>query len=508
MATKASALDRLILSVAPRWGASRIRARAIAETLARHYEAASSGRRTGGWARASSDANSAAGPALATLRAHSRDLVRNNAWARNALRVISTNTVGWGIQPKALDNAKKAGALWKAWGETTDCDASGRLNFYGIQALAMRTIAESGEVLIRKRWRRPEDELSIPIQLQVLEPDYLDTTRDGMRGQQGGPIIHGVEFDAIGRRVAYWLFASHPGASNFTTPESHRVPADQILHVFREERPGQVRGVSWFAPVIVNLKDFDEYEDASLLKQKIAACFAAFVTDADGSGVAIGEQDAANALVETLEPGLVSYLTPGKDVKFASPPSSGEDGFSVRTLRRIAAGLGVTYEDLTGDYSLVNYSSGRMGWLRHWNSVEDWRWNMLVPQLCDGAWAWAMEAAWVTGLIPTQPRAEWTPPPKPMLDPDKEGLAATKRIRSGIATLPEVLREQGKDPDAHLAEIAESNKKLDDLGIILDSDPRAVTQSGQIQQQPQAEEEPPEDAMPEPKDEGEEKPEA
>ena len=486
MATfETNALDRMLLQLAPGWALSRIRSRAIAQTVARHFEEAQPGRRTTNWTRSAADANAANRPALTILRAHARDLIRNNSWARKAQRTISNNTVGWGIRPKALGKeAAAAGALWKSWGETTECDADRRLTFYGIQALAMKTIAEAGELLIRRRPRRVEDGLTIPMQLQVLEPDFIDGLKDGIQGPAGGPTIQGVEFDKLGRRVAYWLFDQHPGSQRLWSIVSKRVPAEDILHVYYVERAGQVRGVSWYAPAIVNLKDFDEYEDATLMRQKIAALFAAFVTDVDGAGApGLGAAPTSDEdpLQETLEPGLISYLPPGKNVTFANPPLTTDDGFSTRTLRRIAAGIGVTYEDMTGDYSQVNFSSARMARLSHWANVHDWRWNMLVPQLCDVVWRWAMEAAALAGQIEQPMPAQWTPPPMPMIEPDKEGLALARLVRTGAMTHDEMVREQGDDPEAHWAEYSACLKKLDDLGIVLDSDVRKVSQAGLTQ---------------------------
>jgi lambda family phage portal protein len=486
---KAPAFDRFLLNVAPGWALSRSRSRAMAQAFARHYDAASSGRRTSNWPQSGADANQANAPALSKLRAVARDLRRNNPWARRGLQVIPNNTVGWGIVAKPDGDAPGFLDAWNRWADTTACDAEGRLTFYGMQRQIMEAVAGDGEILIRRRWRRPEDGFDLPFQLQVLEADYLDTTRDNETGLAGGPIIQGVEYDKIGRRAAYWLYEAHPG-SRFAAPKSYRYAASEVAHVFRADRPGQVRGVSWLAPVIVRLREFDEYEDATIMRHKIAALFAAFVTDPQGDPAlsATGEVTTGTngEPVETLEPGMIKYLAPGQTVEFGQPPVAQDGGFSERALRSIASGLGVTYEDLTGDYSRVNYSSGRLGWLAHWANVEDWRWNMLVPQFCDRVWGWAIEAAVVAGLMSSGDAlpATWTPPARPMIDPDKEGLAAMRRIRSGIATLPEVIREQGKDPDAHLAEIAAANKKLDALGIVLDSDPRNVTQAGQLQAAP------------------------
>jgi lambda family phage portal protein len=475
-------LDRFIMLIAPSWGRSRVMAR----VMARHFEAASVGRRTDGWSRTTTDANRAAGGvALSRLRAQARDLVRNNPWAERGLRRIVTNTVGWGIKPKAKGrNAKKIAELWKRWAETTQCDATGRLTMYGLQKLVMRTIVESGEVLILRRLRRLEDGLAIPLQLQILEPDHLDTGKDGIRTAQGGKIVQGVELNAYGQRVAYWLFDEHPGGGDQVSI-SRRVSADQVLHVFEQRRPGQVRGTSWFAPVDVRLHDFDEFEDATLMKQKIAACMAAFVTDQDGTASALGEGSTSTSgqPIDSLEPGMIVNLPAGKQVEIASPPAATDhQSFSATALRGVAAGLGVTYEDLTGDYSQVNYSSARMARIASNADVQDWRWNMLIPQFCVPAWDWMVDALVLAGQVAVvDAPATWTPAPLPMLDPGKEGEATKQAVRMGQMTLSEAIREQGLDPDEHLKEYAEDMKQLDKLGIVLDSDPRRTDSGGKRQ---------------------------
>jgi capsid protein len=127
--------------------------------------------------------------------------------------VIANNTVGWGIVPKAIGGIpEKALRLWKAWADTTECDSEGRHTFAGIQALCMRSVSVDGEILIRRRYRRPTDDLTLPLQLQVLEADFLDHAKQSLDSQAGGPIIQGVEFDLLGRRAAYWLFEQHPGS--------------------------------------------------------------------------------------------------------------------------------------------------------------------------------------------------------------------------------------------------------------------------------------------------------
>lgn len=480
--------DRFLLGLAPNWGLNRLKSRAAI----RNYEAAGTGRRTSGWSRSSTDANAANATSIPVLRELSRDLRRNNGWAKRAIQVISAKTVGgWGIAATATSKNENLNAqamdLWRAWAETKRCDFDGRLTFAGIQRLVMDTIVESGEALIIKESASGDDGLPVPIRIRVVEPDFLDTTRQS-ETKDGHTISQGIEFDGRGRRVAYYLYRQHPGAVGLAGfarlgLQSIRVPAEDVIHIYQVDRPGQMRGVPWLCAAISKLNDFDDYDDARLMQAKVAACFGAFVTDVDPASGALGEQDEDDANLETLEPGHIAYLPPGKEVSFASPPSVSDHGsFSQTQLRRIAASMGgITYEEMTGDYSQVNFSSARMAQIAHQPVIHGWRWEMLIPQLCDGVWLWVMELAKSTKGWPEVPGAKWNPPPMPMINPEKEGLAYQRLMRNGVQTLPDVIRERGEDPVRHLLEISESNKQLDALGIILDSDPRKTSLAGGIQ---------------------------
>jgi lambda family phage portal protein len=489
-------LDRAALKWAPSWQLRRLKSRITAEVAMRHYEGAATGRRTQGWQRSSADAAQATGPFLARLRENVRDLVRNNPYAESALSTIADHTVGWGIVAKPRKPNKRAADVWREWAETTACDADGRHDIYGLQKLVMRAVVADGEVLVRRRLRRPEDGLPIPMQLQVLEADFLDTSKDTLTPNNGGRrIVQGVEYDALGKRAAYWLFKEHPGSS-FATTESVAVPAENILHIFEPDRPGQVRGVSWFAAVLLLLKDLDEFEDATLVKQKIAACLSVLTTDVDGTAPPLGSTDTtADPQIDSLEPGWIGNLPPGREVTVVNPPTVREYPDYVKTrLRAVATGLGVSYEDLTGDYGDMPFSAARMSRIRHWSRVEDWRWRLLIPQFCDPVWAWSMAIAGIFGAGEVGP-AEWTAPPAPMIDPVNEGLAYQRNVRAGIMSLSEALRERGRDPQQVFEEMASDNKTLDKLGLILDSDPRQMTQAGQLQgkalpKEPKAEKEP------------------
>lgn len=464
-------LDKLISWINPEAGLKRERNR-VAMDMLRSYEAATTSRRTSNWRATGADANAEALPALNTLRNRSRDQVRNNVYARQTVRSISANTIGTGIKPTPVDVSRAAEKrllkAWNEWAGTRACDFDGLLNFYGIQRLAMRTVVESGECLIL---RRKTNDPIMPTQIQVLEPDFIDSLKNVTRTKDGGKIIQGVEFDAKGKRLGYWLYGNHPGAAEGYLINSEFHKDADVCHVYFVERPGQFRGLPWMVASMIRMKDFDDYEDAELVRQKIAACFTVFVQDNNPDATMSSTADVE--LASRVEPGIIEMLPPGKQVSFAQPPSTnGYESYSRKILQGIAAGTGITYEMMTGDLSNVNFSSGRMGWLEFQRNVTDWQENMLVPMLCDKVWGWFIEAAVIVGKAKPGITASWTPPRREMIDPVKETDAMSKQVRNGFITYSEAVRQLGYDPDDVMDEMQSDFTKLDEKNIILDSDPR------------------------------------
>ncbi len=482
-------LDTTIGWVSPRAGLRRARARTALQILDRHapgrraYEGAKVGRRTDGWVAAGSDANAEIGPARARLAARARDLVRNNAYAAKAVRGIAANVVGDGIVPRANAQADEA---WARWAD--EADADGTTNLYGLQTLIVRALVESGEALVLRRPQGPRSEMAIPLKLQVIEGDYLDTSKDVVRVDgTGGWIDQGIEYDARGNRLAYHLFRRHPGSAIAfgRSFDSRRVPADEVLHIFDPQRAGQGRGASWFAPAISKLRDLDDYDEAELVRKKIEACFVAFVFgDEDGTTLAPSEEDAEGKRLESFEPGMIEYLQGGKNVQFGEPKANGGYAEYMRVqLHAIAAALDLTYEVMTGDLSQVNFSSARMGLLEFRRRVRQIQTQILVPQLLLPVWQWWSEMAQVAGAVRGTGRIPvvWTFPRFESVQPLQDAQEEFMRLRNGTITLPEAVAQRGYDFADVVAEIAEAHKALDKAKIILDSDPRKVAKSGALQ---------------------------
>jgi len=465
-------IDRLLYVIAPNQALKREQAR----RALRAYDAASKGtRRTSSWAARGTSQNAEVYAAAQILRDRSRELSRNNPFVKRAVQSMSNNVVGTGIRAKINSKNKrqkdKVYQDWTAWFDSTACDNDSRKNGYGIQKMVMRAVIESGDCLIVKKWDKSR---SVPLKLQVLEIDYLDTTKNslirGTGNQDGSYDFMGIRFNSKGDRIGYWLFDNHPGdPMNVGQVNSKFISADSVIHVFEQLRPGQQLGVPFGVSSFLRVRDMDEYQDAQVVKQKVAACYSAFVST---------ESDPANGddvdEFERMEPGIIQHLRPGESVTFGNPPSVENFGeFSRTILQSIAAGFGTTYENLTGDLNNVNFSSGRMGWIEHHRNIEDWQYNVIIPQLCQKIWDWFLEGYELAqGGGRPNVTATWVPPRREMIDPVKEIKALGDAVRMGFMSPQDAILEQGRDPEEVLAEFKMWNDKLDSMGIVLASDPR------------------------------------
>jgi len=493
-------LDEAIGFFSPKAKMKRLQFKFASNVIKRKYEGATVGRRTDGWKTHTTDANAEILSALSKLRDRSRDMVRNNPWAARGLQVITANVVGKGIQTQIrVDGSGAKGReirlndMWKAWASTTACDFEGKHDLKGLQRLVMRSVAEGGEVVVRLRKVKRQAVRGFevpPVQLQVLESDFIDSQRLSGTLKNGNTILHGIEFDKMtGKKIAYHLFKTHPGSFDVTTLssafETVSIPIDEIAHIYRVDRPGQLRGVPWMAPIMIRLRDLDEFEDAELVRQKVASMFCAFVKDLEGVDDSLTEEEQAEALGEKMEPGLIEILPPGKDVKLASPPSKeGYASYVNAMLHSISAGLGITYESLTGDLSQTNFSSARMGKIEMNRNIDTWQHQIMIPQFLNPAFSWFLSGAELIGQNTKGARAIWTPPARQLVDPTKEIPALKNAVRSGFMTLSEVIRQNGQDPKTHFEEMQKDNEQIDSLDLILDSDPRKTDGSGKSIEEP------------------------
>lgn len=409
--------------------------------FSRNYEAGSLSPRLQNWNVPNTSPNSSITKSLTIVRNRSRQMVRDNPYAVRAVQVIVSNTIGSGIMPRwANDDATKK--KWELWQE--DCDVEGRLDFVALQTLAFKTVVVSGECLI----------LKVGDRVQVVECDHIDEQKTGRNKDK--TTIRGIEFDAAGRRTGYWILPNHPSDSDAPMLSSVYYPAENVLHLFRVDRPGQVRGMPWAAPILIRAKDFDGFEDAFLLRQRLSNCFAGFIYDDSPDA----EMDENAILPETLEPGTLPILPPGKRIEFTSPPPpAGYSEYIKDNLKSQAVGWGITYEAMTGDLSEVNYSSGRMGRLEMMRNVRQWQ-DLVIQQLCKPLLKWL-----------NLPAATWTVPRNEIVDPSKELLPIRDAIRAGLLPPLTAIQQLGYSPTQVFDEWKEFLELQKQSGALLDSNP-------------------------------------
>lgn len=450
-------------------------------------------RRLAGWAPSRDHINTLIAASGATTTARARFLHRNNAYANGAVECFAANVVGPGIEPSwlpaqnAAERKRAVAELWQSW--TDDADAEGLTDFQGLQRRIARELFVAGECFIRVRPRRPEDGLSVPLQLQMLPSEMLDLhyTVDAATGNR---IRQGVEFDAIGRRVAYHFWRAHPGDSTDGTlaGERVRVGADQVLHVFDPQEAGQVRGLSRLTPAILPLWTLDSYDDAEMERKKTAALFSVFIhrPDADGTLFDKAAEDAAAsgagiAKVE-LQPGLAQVLFPGEDIKVAAPADVGNsyDVFQYRSLTRICAGLGLPYMGVTGDLTRANYANQRAALIEARRRLEAIQHGVVIYQFCRPIWQRWMRAAVVSGALdlpgyaenpPAFHRVRWIPPRWEWVDPLKDRQAEVVAVNAGFKARSQVIEAEGFDPAEVDQRIADDKARADALGLSFGASP-------------------------------------
>ena len=489
-----NALDRAIAWLSPHAGARRAQAR----LALRQYDAAMSGPRRQGFGGRASSANSEIGGALRTLRDRARAMVRNTAHGHAIVDVMVRHVVGAGITPiwnTGSDRTdRQVGLLWEEW--TTRCDIEGELDFYAAQALWVRSMVESGESLMRFVDQGYTADPRTPLRLQLLEGDHIDGSRDGMVERERCRL--GIALGEWSQRQAYWLFDQHPGeqvaswtAAGYT---SRRVPRDQIVHLYRPLRIGQLRGVTWLAPVLMSARDLAELMQNTLVKTGVEAAFAGFIIDQGGGPVNLG---AASSASETdgeqemmPEPGMLMRLR-GQDIKFAEPKTSTQfESISIATLQAMAAGTGHTYDQLTGDLRQANYSSLRAGKIEHRRLVEQVQWHDIIPRL-DRIADRFVDRCILAGTL--RPRADgyrrdWVPPANEPIDPLKDLEADIGAVRAGRMSPQEFITAWGRDWKKVLADTQAFWAAADQSGVVLDIDPRRPANGagvpGQLKQYP------------------------
>lgn len=427
----------------------------------RSLDFAAGGRRTKGFgATPSIQADILAGRESGARR--TRYAAYNQPLIASAVKVFVGDAIGCGIKavPQTGDDALDAviAAAHEAW--TDRADFMGSTSLYGMQATLANRYFVDGE-----GW------LHLPIDDDELKLRLLDSAQiDNALSRElpgGGYIVAGVELDTRGKIVAYHVFKDYlPGLPLLRGLETSRIPAEDILHLFQVDAAGQVRGLSPLAPVMLRAGELDALNDAQLVRQKIGALLAGFVTDADGAlldGGAAGEP--------SLEPGTLQRLRPGESVTFSDPPQIGaESNAHIKSvIREIGAGCGIPSFLIDHDMGEVNFSSARVAIVEHRRRIEAFQ-DHFAFQILRPIYRRWLSIEILSGRISAplteqtlrckfiSPKAEW-------LQPDKDVAAEAQAIAAGLMSRKEAVAARGWNVADIDAEIAADRAREQALGI-------------------------------------------
>ncbi|KQV51351.1 phage portal protein [Duganella sp. Root336D2] len=496
------------------WNAKRSAARATlanAKERKRQYAGAAMGRSASDWNVLNTSADSEIITSLRTLRARSRELCRDNEYAKAAKRIIVNNVIGTGVGMQAQVSTagkKLIGRINQAiedeytdWSDKDTCDPAGKLHFPDMERLILGSLVENGEVLVRKI-RRPFGRGRIPYALELIEADRLVDQWSVARAGNGNQIRMGVEQDEWGRPVAYWLYPTHPGDyqfSAFVESALIRVPADDMFHLFIPDRVGQTRGVPWFHAIIKRLRNMAGYEEAEIVAARAAASIVGIIQTPDElvpdseSFVGEGEAGAHQGPTLSMEPGTFQQLGPGETFTGFNPsrPNQAMDPFMRFMLRAFATGVGVSYASVSADYSQSNYSSSRLALLDErdcWRALQGW----FIRAFRQEVHRDFMNASVLAGALSFPDyfsnqrkycAVRFKPRGWSWIDPTKEVTAYRTAVRAGFMTVSDVIALTSEHADAEdvFNERAAELEMMAEKGLVFDTDPGQTDQKGAAQ---------------------------
>lgn len=454
-----------------------------------------------------------------TLRQRGRMLYMASPVATSAINTNRTKIVGTGLTLKSTINRDVLGlsaeatkdwqrateAEFEMWaGKKENCDATGTNNFYGLQQLALKSWLMSGDCLpLFKRYGLTSTN-PYTLRLHLIEADRVSTPinyglfaslniTEGRNPNNGNRIYDGVEIDAEGKIVAYYIRNTYPYQITAEKTVWTRVEAygsktglPNILHVMDSERPDQYRGVSYLAPVIEPLLQLRRYTESELMAALIQSFFTAWIkTETDPAQLPINEVGSGYPEDEVshdpneyeMGPGQVTHLGPNESIEFGNPniPTAGFDTFTKTICKLVGAALELPYDVLIKEYN-ASYSASRAALMEAWEAFKMRR-EWFTADFCQPTYeVWLAEAV-ATGRIKapgffTDPRiraawcgARWIGPVQGQLDPTKEVKADILAVDHGFKTHEQVTREYGGgDWEENVEQLAQELAELKAAG--------------------------------------------
>jgi len=402
---------------------------------------------------------------------------RNNANIASGINSMVANIVGTGIAPRSKHPDQKTRErlhdLWRKFNSTAGVNDE---TFDAVTALAVRQVIEVGESFIQFV---DDPNKTIPFSLVQIDPAQVQKNF-AYNQPPGNMIRESIEFSPIGRVVAYHVIPVNPNDNFLPISPSYtpiRVPEPDMVHVFKQLVPNQIRGLSGLSPVLSRVAELDSYQDAALSLAKTSSLYCGHViTNNDNAeDLAPGQAPDSDGGVDlSLEAGTISAAPPGTEVKFTDPPKDPNYIPYVKShLEAIASGMGTSYAAVSGDYTGVNYSTQRAAMVETRRYWEQFQHHVLVPRLCSKVWARFCKSCAMAGLIGPEffsnpepfLNVEWLPAKFDFVDPVKDAQSEILMINAGLKARSMTVAELGYSCEELDATIAADDARAKELGL-------------------------------------------
>jgi len=456
----------------------------------RTYAAARGGRLFSDFIGSSNSADSELRYTLEVMRNRSRELVRDNEFARRYMNLLKTNIVGdqgFQLQIKArnADGTLDAAGntiienAFTRWGRIGSPTVDGRMSWIDCQKFAVESMARDGEVFVKKlRGKKYRDGFA----LQFIEADLIDEKKNETL-PDGNQIRMGIEIDRAFRPIAYHVLTTHPGDRYYYSAQSQkhiRVPADEMIHIYTPTRTHQTRGEPFMVSAMSAMKHLHAYREAEVIAARIAASKMGILTSPGGEEY-IGDDTHENYMpVIDVEPGSFHQLPSGYSFEMFDPkhPTTGFGEFESAMLRGVASGLNVSYAALSNDLSSVNYSSIRQGALDERDGYRSLQ-MFIIQHFVEPVFREWLMSAMDFGAIPI-PSSKfdkfadnvhfrgrgWN-----WVDPLKEMNAAVVGLNNGILSMQDVAAHYGRDAEETFNQISRDKELAAQYGLSMAFEP-------------------------------------
>lgn len=408
------------------------------------------------WSMADSlSAKAAMSPAIRSLvRKRSRYEADNNSWYSGMLRTASNHIIGNGPRLQVLtDNPVANTRIERAWNRW-----SRSVMLADKLRVMVETYWRDGEVLAM-RTCRPKN---WPISLDIRTYEAEQCAAPWIGQSLGDPYIDdGVRVDPNTNEVEYFFYDHHPGDTSFAPSLGGKwYPSNEVIHLYRRERPGQTRGIPRCTSSLNTLPVMRRQEMATLLAAETAASFATYLKST-GSAIGAAQSPADFAEIE-IAFNMLTTLPEGWDIAQVDPkhPGPNYNQFQMQALMSFARCTNMPLALAAGTAKDSNFSSYKGDIKSVWQPEVCTEQNRIELAVIETVFRWFLEdAVYVPGLLDGLPSIseidhQWYWAPLPNLDEVEAATAAQLRISTGQSTLSKEHANKGTDYDTEITRLA------------------------------------------------------